>query len=174
MICKTASMNHHIHCDKKANLYRYKPFEMSPFDQLPLSQDYFSLPLICCWFVFAEVVVSPPTCYLAYAREKLNKSIGVAAQNCYKAEKGAFTGDIRSVYANYMLIICKLGNSLKYLNCYKAEKGAFTGDIRSVYIYANYMQIRQFIEVFELLQGGERCLHWRHQVSIYICKLYAN
>ena len=75
-----------------------------------------------------------------------------------------------------MQIICKLGNSLKYLNCYKAEKGAFTGDIRSVYIYANYMQIRQFIEVFELLQGGERCLHWGHQVSIckymlIICKL---
>ncbi|XP_033764310.1 triosephosphate isomerase A-like [Pecten maximus] len=41
-----------------------------------------------------EVVVSPPTIYLDYARQKLNSNIGVAAQNCYKAESGAFTGDI--------------------------------------------------------------------------------
>jgi len=41
-----------------------------------------------------EVVVSPPTLYLDYVRSKLDASIGVAAQNCYKAEKGAFTGDI--------------------------------------------------------------------------------
>jgi triosephosphate isomerase len=41
-----------------------------------------------------EVVVSPPTCYLDYVRSKLDKQVGVAAQNCYKADKGAFTGDI--------------------------------------------------------------------------------
>ncbi|ELT97198.1 hypothetical protein CAPTEDRAFT_172464 [Capitella teleta] len=41
-----------------------------------------------------EVVVSPPAPYLDYVRQKLDKRIGVAAQNCYKAEKGAFTGDI--------------------------------------------------------------------------------
>jgi len=41
-----------------------------------------------------EVVVSPPTIYLDYVRSKLDPSIGVAAQNCYKVEKGAFTGDI--------------------------------------------------------------------------------
>eukprot|EP00918_Siedleckia_nematoides_P097741 GHVU01214094.1.p1 GENE.GHVU01214094.1~~GHVU01214094.1.p1 ORF type:complete len:272 (+),score=34.47 GHVU01214094.1:68-817(+) len=41
-----------------------------------------------------EVVVSPPTIYIDYVRQKLDKQIGVAAQNCYKAEKGAFTGDI--------------------------------------------------------------------------------
>lgn len=41
-----------------------------------------------------DVVVSPPTVYLEYVRSKLNKQIGVAAQNCYKVEKGAFTGDI--------------------------------------------------------------------------------
>lgn len=41
-----------------------------------------------------EVVVAPPTIYLAHVREKLNKQIGVAAQNAYKAEKGAFTGEI--------------------------------------------------------------------------------
>lgn len=41
-----------------------------------------------------DVVVSPPALYLEYVRSKLNKQIGVAAQNCYKAEKGAFTGDI--------------------------------------------------------------------------------
>lgn len=41
-----------------------------------------------------EVVVSPPALYLEYVRSKLNAQIGVAAQNCYKVEKGAFTGDI--------------------------------------------------------------------------------
>jgi len=41
-----------------------------------------------------DVVVAPPTPYLEYVRSKLDKQIGVAAQNCYKAEKGAFTGDI--------------------------------------------------------------------------------
>ena len=43
----------------------------------------------------SEVVVSPPSVYLSYVREKLPVSIGVAAQNCYKVEKGAFTGEIR-------------------------------------------------------------------------------
>jgi len=41
-----------------------------------------------------EVVVSPPTCYLEYTRSRLDQKIGVSAQNCYKVEKGAFTGDI--------------------------------------------------------------------------------
>jgi len=41
-----------------------------------------------------EVVVAPPSVYMSYVRDKLNKQIGVAAQNCYKVEKGAFTGDI--------------------------------------------------------------------------------
>lgn len=40
-----------------------------------------------------DVVVGPPTIYLDYVRQKLDKRIGVAAQNCYKADKGAFTGD---------------------------------------------------------------------------------
>jgi len=42
----------------------------------------------------AEVVVAPPAIYLDYVRQKLDSHIGVAAQNCYKADKGAFTGDI--------------------------------------------------------------------------------
>ena len=42
-----------------------------------------------------EVVCGPPAIYLDYVRQKLDKCIGVAAQNCYKVEKGAFTGDIR-------------------------------------------------------------------------------
>jgi triosephosphate isomerase len=41
-----------------------------------------------------EVVVSPPAVYLDYVRQKLNQSIGVSAQNCYKVASGAFTGDI--------------------------------------------------------------------------------
>jgi len=41
-----------------------------------------------------EVVVGVSPCYLDYVRSKLPSTIGVAAQNCYKAEKGAFTGEI--------------------------------------------------------------------------------
>ena len=44
----------------------------------------------------AEVVVAPPSIYIQYVRDKLNQQLGVAAQNCYKVEKGAFTGEIRS------------------------------------------------------------------------------
>jgi len=40
-----------------------------------------------------EVVVGVPSCYIMYTRDKLDESIGVAAQNCHKAEKGAFTGE---------------------------------------------------------------------------------
>jgi len=40
-----------------------------------------------------EVVVGVPSCYIMYTSANLDKSIGVAAQNCYKAEKGAFTGE---------------------------------------------------------------------------------
>ena len=43
----------------------------------------------------SEVVVAPPAVYLQYVREKLSPSVAVAGQNCYKAEKGAFTGEIR-------------------------------------------------------------------------------
>jgi len=41
-----------------------------------------------------EVVVAPPMCYLSYVQDKLDKKLHVAAQNCYKIDKGAFTGEI--------------------------------------------------------------------------------
>jgi len=41
-----------------------------------------------------EVVVGCPQCYLQYSREVVPASIGVAAQNCHKVAKGAFTGEI--------------------------------------------------------------------------------
>jgi len=44
--------------------------------------------------VNTEVVVAPPTCYLEFVRSNLGKKAMVFAQNCYKCEKGAFTGDI--------------------------------------------------------------------------------
>ena len=40
-----------------------------------------------------DVVVGVPAVYLDYVRSKLPKRVGVAAQNAYKAEKGAFTGE---------------------------------------------------------------------------------
>lgn len=46
------------------------------------------------FFYKSEVLVSPPALYLDFVRTRLDKRIHVAAQNCYKVEKGAFTGDI--------------------------------------------------------------------------------
>lgn len=42
----------------------------------------------------ADVVVGVPAIYLEFVRSQLPPSIGVAAQNCYKTAKGAFTGEI--------------------------------------------------------------------------------
>jgi len=59
-----------------------------------------SIDTICDWMAkgpldpSTEVVVGVPECYLMYCRNKLPANIGVAAQNCYKAEKGAFTGEL--------------------------------------------------------------------------------
>lgn len=47
--------------------------------------------------VFIEVVCGAPSIYLDCVRSKLDSKFGVAAQNCYKVPKGAFTGEIRYV-----------------------------------------------------------------------------
>jgi len=44
--------------------------------------------------VFKEVLIGVPTIYLDFVKEKAPCNIYVAAQNCYKTEKGAFTGEI--------------------------------------------------------------------------------
>uniref|UniRef100_A0A8C3SVF8 Triosephosphate isomerase n=1 Tax=Chelydra serpentina TaxID=8475 RepID=A0A8C3SVF8_CHESE len=41
-----------------------------------------------------EVVCGAPSIYLDFAHQKLDAKIAVAAQNCYKVPKGAFTGEI--------------------------------------------------------------------------------
>ncbi|XP_066245847.1 triosephosphate isomerase [Euwallacea similis] len=41
-----------------------------------------------------EVVVGVPTIYLDYVKSIAPVNVQVAAQNCYKVEKGAFTGEI--------------------------------------------------------------------------------
>merc|ERR1712141_646927 len=42
-----------------------------------------------------KVVVGAPALYLAYAQSKItNAKVHISAQNCYKADKGAFTGEI--------------------------------------------------------------------------------
>lgn len=41
-----------------------------------------------------ELVVGCPSIYMDYVVSKSPKSIGVAAQNCYKVPSGAFTGEI--------------------------------------------------------------------------------
>lgn len=53
-------------------------------------------------FKNTDIVVAPPACYLEYVRSTLKKDVHVAGQNCYKLEKGAFTGDI----APSMLVDC--------------------------------------------------------------------
>jgi len=59
-----------------------------------------SINTICSWLSKGpldpncEVVVGVPECYLMYVRSNLPSNIGVAAQNCYKAAKGAFTGEL--------------------------------------------------------------------------------
>lgn len=47
--------------------------------------------------MLTEVVCGAPTIYLDFARTKLDAKFGVAAQNCYKVAKGAFTGETRYV-----------------------------------------------------------------------------
>lgn len=49
----------------------------------------------CVAALFPEVVCAPPSIYLDFARSSLDPKIGVAAQNCFKVAKGAFTGEIR-------------------------------------------------------------------------------
>ncbi|XP_013189197.1 triosephosphate isomerase [Amyelois transitella] len=41
-----------------------------------------------------EVVLGIPAIYLAYVKSIVPENIGVAAQNCWKVAKGAFTGEI--------------------------------------------------------------------------------
>lgn len=48
-------------------------------------------------FVLIEVVCGAPSIYLDFVRSKLDAKFGMAAQNCYKVPKGAFTGEIRYI-----------------------------------------------------------------------------
>ena len=41
-----------------------------------------------------QVVVGVPGCYLQYVADKKPAGVAVAAQNCYKAAKGAYTGEL--------------------------------------------------------------------------------
>jgi len=60
-------------------------------------------------FASVEVCVAPPTAYLDYVRQNVKAEIHVAAQNCYKCEKGAFTGEIspamiKDIGSNYVVL----------------------------------------------------------------------
>ena len=58
------------------------------------------IDIICSWLSAGpldpncEVVVAVPGCYIQHVVSKLPATVAVAAQNCYKAEKGAFTGEL--------------------------------------------------------------------------------
>jgi len=41
-----------------------------------------------------DIVVAPPACYLSYVKSHIKNNIEVAAQNCFKVAKGAYTGEI--------------------------------------------------------------------------------
>ncbi|CEF62009.1 Triosephosphate isomerase [Strongyloides ratti] len=47
-----------------------------------------------------DVVVCPPAPYLVYVQQNLKNGVKVAAQNCYKVPKGAFTGEISPAMLN--------------------------------------------------------------------------
>jgi len=60
-------------------------------------------------FANVEVCLAPPTAYLDYVRQTAKPEFHVAAQNCYKCEKGAFTGEIspamiKDIGANYVIL----------------------------------------------------------------------
>lgn len=60
-----------------------------------LTSGLFFLNQVLYKTLLADVVCGAPSIYLDFARSKLDSKIGVAAQNCYKVAKGAFTGEIR-------------------------------------------------------------------------------
>lgn len=56
-----------------------------------------------------EVIIGCPAPYLDYARGLLPATVAVAAQNCYKVDKGAFTGEIspamiKDCFANWVIL----------------------------------------------------------------------
>uniref|UniRef100_A0A3B4HCP2 Triosephosphate isomerase n=1 Tax=Pundamilia nyererei TaxID=303518 RepID=A0A3B4HCP2_9CICH len=52
-----------------------------------------------------EVVCGAPSIYLDFVRSKLDSKFGVAAQNCYKVPKGAFTGEIRYLIQDWSKVV---------------------------------------------------------------------
>lgn len=56
-----------------------------------------------------EIIIGCPSVYIMYTRGLLPESIGVAGQNAYKVEKGAFTGEVspsmlKDVGANWVIL----------------------------------------------------------------------
>jgi triosephosphate isomerase len=56
-----------------------------------------------------ETVVAPPSLYLEFTKAGLNSAVHVAAQNSYKADKGAFTGEVapamlKDIGVNYVIL----------------------------------------------------------------------
>ena len=77
-----------------------------------MNGDKASIDVICDFLIKGptdpnvEVVVSCSPCYLMYVRDKLPADkFGVAAQNCHKAAKGAFTG--KYVWLDGVKLACK-------------------------------------------------------------------
>ncbi|KAI3385492.1 hypothetical protein SNEBB_003395 [Seison nebaliae] len=82
-----------------------------------------------------EIVISPPTCYLTKALEAAASSkINVSAQNCWKVNSGAFTGEVsapmlKDIGVNYVILghserrsIFKESNELIGEKCKHAEE----------------------------------------------------
>jgi triosephosphate isomerase len=47
-----------------------------------------------------EIVVAPPALYLMSVKQDITSHIGVASQNCYIKDSGAYTGEISCVAAS--------------------------------------------------------------------------
>ena len=103
-----------------------------------MNGDKASIDTLVSWLVEGpldkntEVVVGVPGCYLQYVNDKLSSSqVSVAAQNCYKANKGAFTGeflvcDDKSAFINSYLAIRRVSS------CNDSGLWGSVGDIGSL------------------------------------------
>ena len=74
-------------------------------------------------------MVAVPAPYLEYVRQRLPDTIGVSAQNCHKAAKGAFTGKLLLIFtantSKSSLNVVKLSSRRLYyyfVNIYRRNK----------------------------------------------------
>ena len=51
------------------------------------------------------MVIAPPALYLDQCRKQVRKGISIAAQNAFNATSGAYTGEIRYIFGDCLVLI---------------------------------------------------------------------